>query len=238
MATIKHNGTFEELKAKFSSASGSWEDKGNEKRFISDGKGIATWWQSTKTITFSGQSPDKENLKTLFETSKDNGQQRISGGEALGTKIFIVHGHDTDSRDQLELVLRRLGLEPYILQNSDSKSQTIIEALENNLYTDSAFGIVLLTPDDYGYSKEAGEIGRNPRARQNVILEMGMLLAKLGRKRIAIVKKGALELPSDIDGLLRLEYNTNVKEVAQQLALRIQGAGIEIDSNKIPTAAA
>lgn len=236
MATIKHNGNFEELKAKFSSANGNWEDKGNEKRFISEGGGIIAWWESTKTISFTGKSPDKENLKYVFETGDDNNP--ATGKATLGTKIFIVHGHDTDSRDQLELVLRRLGLEPYILQNSDSKSQTIIEALENNIYTDSAFGIVLLTPDDYGYSKAKGEIERSPRARQNVILEMGMLLAKLGRKRMAIIKKGALELPSDIDGLLRLEYNTNVKEVAQQLAIRIQGAGIEIDPNKIPTAAA
>ena len=38
------------------------------------------------------------------------------------------------------------------------------------------------------------------RARQNVILELGMLLVRLGRKRVAILHKGSLELPSDITG--------------------------------------
>ena len=60
-------------------------------------------------------------------------------------KIFVVHGHDRDTRDDLELVLRRLGLEPFILQNADGGSKTIIEALEQNIYRDAAFGVVLLT---------------------------------------------------------------------------------------------
>jgi predicted nucleotide-binding protein with TIR-like domain len=35
-----------------------------------------------------------------------------------GKKIFVVHGHDREALDQLELVLRRFGLEPFILQNA------------------------------------------------------------------------------------------------------------------------
>ena len=30
--------------------------------------------------------------------------------------IFVVHGRDHEARDQLELILRRLGLAPYVLQ--------------------------------------------------------------------------------------------------------------------------
>jgi predicted nucleotide-binding protein len=149
------------------------------------------------------------------------------------TKIFVVHGHDHTALEQLELVLRRLNLDPYILQNNDGQSKTIIEALEQQIYREAAFGIVLMTPDDYGYPKAKGEEDRQPRARQNVVLEMGMVFASLGRDRMVILKKGALEIPSDIDGVLRLEFNDHVKEVGVRLATRMKNAGIEIDDSLI-----
>src|SRR5262245_4673931 len=39
-------------------------------------------------------------------------------------KIFIVYGHDTEAREQLELLLRRLKLEPVILANLVAEGQT------------------------------------------------------------------------------------------------------------------
>jgi predicted nucleotide-binding protein len=107
------------------------------------------------------------------------------------------------------------------------------EALEQQIYREAAFGIVLMTPDDYGYPKAKGEVDRQPRARQNVVLEMGMVFASLGRDRMVILKKRALEIPSDIDGVLRLEFNDHVKEVGVRLATRMKNAGIEIDDSLI-----
>lgn len=154
------------------------------------------------------------------------------------TKIFVVHGHDSAALEQLELVLRRLSLDPYILQNNDGGSKTIIEALEHQIYNEAAFGIVLMTPDDFGYAKAKTDEERQPRARQNVVLEMGMVFASLGRERMVILKKGALEIPSDIDGVLRLEFNDHVKEIAVRLATRMKSAGIEIDDALIHKAGA
>lgn len=153
-------------------------------------------------------------------------------------KIFIVHGHDREARDQLELILMRLGLQPFILQNADGGSRTIIEALEQNIYGEAAFGIVLLTPDDYGYPKSGTEADRQPRARQNAILEMGMVMASLSRSRMVILKKGALEMPSDAAGILYIEFNDHVREIVPKLAQRLQAAGFDIDPQKIAAASA
>jgi predicted nucleotide-binding protein len=81
---------------------------------------------------------------------------------------------DSDARDQLELALHRLGLQPFILMNSSGGGKTIIEALEGQIGRDftSDFGIVLMTPDDFGYAKKEGLDKAEPRARQNVILEV------------------------------------------------------------------
>ena len=89
-----------------------------------------------------------------------------------------------DGIDALKRLIEQ-SLEPVILDELPSKGQTIIEKLEG--YTeDIGFGVVLATPDDLGYRKDH-ENEKAYRARQNVVLELGMLLVKLGRPRVAIL---------------------------------------------------
>ena len=112
----------------------------------------------------------------------------------------MVHGHDTVAREQLELALHKLKLDPFVLANTGDGGLTIIEALEKEIGPRpgrTRFGIVLLTPDDMGYAKANGDGKAEPRARQNVVLEMGMLISALGRPNVAILKKGHIEIPSD-----------------------------------------
>jgi predicted nucleotide-binding protein len=142
---------------------------------------------------------------------------------AAGT-IFVVHGRDHDARDQLELVLRRLALAPFVLQVTGGGGDTLIEALERMIgkTAQSAFGIVLVTPDDLGYLKTEKPQDAKPRARQNVIMEMGMLLASLTRKRCAILTKGYVELPSNMGGVITIPFNDHVREAVPKLVQRLQ----------------
>jgi predicted nucleotide-binding protein len=56
-----------------------------------------------------------------------------------------------------------------------------------------------------------------------------MFLAKLGRKRVAILYKGDLELPSDINGLLYLPFKERIDEIKERIAAELQEAGFEIN---------
>jgi predicted nucleotide-binding protein len=129
-------------------------------------------------------------------------------------------------REQLELLLRRLRLEPVVLQNLPAAGETIIEKLESN--SEVRYACVLLTPDDEGH-KAGDTTNKRFRARQNVVLEMGMFLAKLGRKRVAILHKGDLELPSDIRGLLYIPFKERIDEIKERIAAELQEAGFEIN---------
>lgn len=100
-------------------------------------------------------------------------------------KVFVVYGHDGNARTQLEAMLRRWDLEPIIIDQLVSSGATIIEKLEEHT-NEVNFGIVLATPDDIGYAKN-NEDKKRYRARQNVVLELGMLLAKIGRSKVAIL---------------------------------------------------
>ncbi|WP_373781493.1 TIR domain-containing protein, partial [Glaesserella sp.] len=135
--------------------------------------------------------------------------------------------------------LHKLGIEPFVLQNTSGGGLTIIEALEKEIGqnpTDVMFGIVLLTPDDMGYVKNSKPENAEPRARQNVVLEMGMLLSSIGRRRVAILKKGHLEVPSDASGILYISFNEHVKETVPKLVERLNEAGFKMTTENVSRA--
>ena len=148
--------------------------------------------------------------------------------------IFIVYGHDLAARDQLELIIHRMGLEPIVLGNLAAAGDTIIEKLEKYLgeHGNVGFGCVLLTPDDEGYKAGKPEEKRY-RARQNVVLELGMVLARLGRRRVAILHKHSIELPSDISGLLYIPFTERVEEVKNRLFTELREAGYDPDPSAL-----
>lgn len=104
-------------------------------------------------------------------------------------KVFVVYGHDKTARNQLQRLLEELNLEPIFLDNQPIGGRTVIEQLMEYIPC-ANFGIVLMTPDDIGYPKNKQDRPQ-PRARQNVVLELGMLLMKFGRSRTAILLKEA-----------------------------------------------
>ncbi|WP_375652712.1 TIR domain-containing protein [Bartonella sp. MR110HLJHH] len=202
--------------------------------------GTINWFKSTGKLQVQGKENIKQKLtedlaKHLEETSTIPSSKTASNPS--NKKIFIVHGHDHIALEQLELILRRLGLELYILKNTGGNGLTLIEILEKEACNDSiGFGIVLFTPDDIGYARSDKEKKEQFRARQNVIFEMGMLTAALSRKNVAILKKQDLELPSDFGGLKYIPFNEHVKETLPDLCDRLCEAGYNLDAKKIATA--
>jgi len=145
-------------------------------------------------------------------------------------RVFVVYGHDTGSRDALELMLLRMNLKPVILSNMAPEGKTIIEALMAN--ANVKYAVILLTPDDEGHRANHPD-EKKARARQNVVLELGMFLTALGRERVAILHKGNLELPSDINGLIYIPFQNSVQEAKNKLAASLQKAGFYIDINSL-----
>ena len=179
------------------------------------------------------QGPDsdlKKQASDLFNQQTAYRPQSPKVTSSPPKRVFIVYGHDVRAREQLELILRRLKLDPVVLQNIPGGGDIIIEKLEK--LTNADFACVLLTPDDEGRKKEVtgneAETLR-PRARQNVVLETGMVLSRLGRNRVAILVKGDdIERPSDIDGLIYIPFSEHVEEALNSLAANLQQVGFHI----------
>lgn len=227
---------FEDLKLKIAShglaISDIKEIQHGQQIILSEGT-RANWYSSGKVVIQGKDSEEKNLLASVINDGKALAAATTvaqEGGAPAGAvkepKVFVVYGHDTEVRDQLELMLLRMNIKTVILGNMAPDGKTIIEALIAN--TDVPYAVVLLTPDDEGH--KAGEHEKKAfRARQNVVLEMGMFLSKLGRERVAILHKGNLELPSDINGLIYIPFEKTVQEVKNKLAASLQKAGFYID---------
>ncbi|ECB0591297.1 nucleotide-binding protein [Salmonella enterica subsp. enterica] len=143
-------------------------------------------------------------------------------------KVFIIHGHDGEAKEKTARFIEKLGLQAIILSEQANQGKTIIEKLEH--YTDVGFAIVLYTGDDAGNTEAEAGIGNlNARARQNVVFEHGLLMGRLGRHKVIPLVSGALELPSDIQGVVYINDRNWQLEVARE----IKAAGYDIDMNKV-----
>lgn len=130
--------------------------------------------------------------------------------EGAREQVFLVHGHDAKMAKLVAEFLESLGLEPVILSEREGKGDTIIEKLER--YSSVRYAIVILTPDDVGRSVSSHSKAM-PRARQNVIFELGYFVGKLGRSRVSALYDEAVELPSDFRGVeyIRLDLYSEWK---------------------------
>jgi predicted nucleotide-binding protein len=207
------------------------DDKGTQLR-LSSGAIVNVFDTGSYSVQGTNQAQarsaldDGESPASYSPSAASSMSESHSSHAPAPNRVFIVYGHDPNSRDGLELILRRLRLEPIVLQNLVGAGDTIIEKLENLTHSD--FACVLLTPDDEGCNIECRS-DLKPRARQNVVLEMGMVLSRLGRKRVAIlVKGGEIERPSDIDGLIYIPFQHQISEVKERLAAHLQTAGFDI----------
>ena len=218
------NMTFEEVKAKLENCSMvrivNIKDIQHGKCISLSNGGIVNCFNSGK---YNVQGKAQEAVKAILENATAG---------CVNRKIFVVYGHDDIARTQLEALLRRWDLEPIILDQQASSGQTIIEKLEEYI-ADVEYAIVLATPDDEGKAKT--ETNTKSRVRQNVVLELGMFLAKLGRERVAILLKEASEFerPSDIHGLIYIPFRDRVDEVSVNLIRELTRQGYKIDASRI-----
>jgi predicted nucleotide-binding protein len=185
--------------------------------------------------------PEEVALAILASKRKNKSVQKISERQEtimsekdklIQKKIFIVHGRDELAKTTVARFLENLKLEPIILHEQSSSSRTLIEKLE--AYSDVTFAVILLTPDDVGTFADNISVTDKKlkeklsfRARQNVILELGYFIGKLGRTKVCALYKGNIELPTDYSGIVYISMDDN-GAWKQILARELKNVGLEV----------
>ena len=165
----------------------------------------------------------REEDKGVVNSSDDGGrelpaserQQTPIGGREPN-RVFVVHGQNEAARRAVVTELEKLGLEAIVLHEQPNMGRHLLTKFidEADLVT---FAVVLMTDDDVG-SLKGGTLA--PRARQNVILELGYFLAHLRQSRVCALITPGLETPSDFDGIVYIRMDDGAtwkKELAREL---------------------
>lgn len=180
-------------------------------------------------------------LKNLIRTMQE--ELVLFGGTAITREtpsapnakdIFIVHGHDEAMKANVARTLEKLGLAPVILHEKPNQGRTIIEKFSD--YSEVGFAIVLLSPDDLGRLRSAPPDELRPRARQNVIFELGFFIGRLGRGRVLAlyVTTEDFELPSDYSGVLFVPFDSSGRWQFD-LVRELKAADYDVDANALLT---
>jgi predicted nucleotide-binding protein len=167
----------------------------------------------------------------LLEVGASVGQRNTVKEPSVNShrpKVFIVHGHDDGVKSAVARFVERLGLEAVILHEKASKGRTIITKFREESHG-AAFAVVIMTPDDLGRAETEAEL--QPRARQNVVFELGFFIGKLGPERVVALVKGNVRRPSDFDGVVYVALDAADWRV--KLGQEFKAAGIAVDWNKV-----
>lgn len=175
----------------------------------------------------------KERLELLPEPSATPGEvgdataRTPSKGDP---RIFVVHGHHEATREKVVRQLEKAGpYEVIVLHERASRGKTIIEKLEQHA-SRSDYAVVLLTGDDLG-SPSTDPKRLQPRARQNVVFELGYFIGALGRSHVTVLYEDGVELPSDYNGVVYISLADETWRF--KLLQELRDAGFEYDLNKL-----
>ncbi len=153
-------------------------------------------------------------------------------------EIFVSHGKDLKPLNELKEILTEVGLIPAVLSELPSGGKTVMEKLE--AYSNVGYAFVILTPDDLGGFVETGNKWSRPkrlrkflknaqtRTRQNVILEFGFFVGKLGRNRVTCLLKKPVEQPSDMQGIVYISFKESIHEIKDDILKELKAAGYKI----------
>jgi predicted nucleotide-binding protein len=145
------------------------------------------------------------------------------------TKIFLVHGRDHEARAGVARLLMRgcPDAEVVVLDERPGAARTLIEKYERAA-DGSDIAVVLMTADDVGGLAPGSDL--RPRARQNVVFELGFFVAKLERDRIVVLCEAAVDhdLPTDIKGMQWLMYDED-GAWREGLLRELAGMGVGVD---------
>ena len=166
----------------------------------------------------------------------DEAEQSVYSREAVADrsdhKVFLAHGRDRGARETVARFLENLGLEPVVLAEIPGMGRTIIEKFE--AHSRVRFAIVLLTPDDVG-PLQGFDRGARPRARQNVIFELGFFVGRLGRGAVCALTAGEVEIPSDYAGVEYIDFDDG-DGWKGKLGRELEMAGLPVDGKTARTA--
>lgn len=146
---------------------------------------------------------------------------------AVDAPIFLVHGRDLQRREIVRRFLETVTDRAIVvLAEQPNRGQDLLGKLLSHAQQ-AGFAVVLLTADDLG-DLEGDEL--KPRARQNVVFELGLFVGLLGRDKVAALNDPRIEIPTDFSGVAYIPIKGDSWQI--ELARELKAAGISVSLDR------
>lgn len=149
-------------------------------------------------------------------------------------QVLLAHGRDERWKQAVAHLLEQAGEhEIRIVKQRSDDGGRLADALDEEAPT-SRYAVVLLTADDVGGPRL--ESDREPffstRAHQEVVFQMGFLVAALSPGRVCVLYEDGVELPYDLEGVCHVRLDL-AGTWQPKLLLHLRRAGFDYDMNKL-----
>jgi predicted nucleotide-binding protein len=152
-------------------------------------------------------------------------------------EVYLAHGRDEKWRQAVEHLLEQAGEHEIKIVNRRANERTrLAEELREDA-PGSHYAVVLLTADDVGGARLESDTEPyfSTRAHQEVVFEMGFLVAALTPGRVCVLYEDGVELPCDLDGVSHVRLDL-AGTWQPKLLLHLRRAGFDYDMNKLAAA--
>lgn len=161
-----------------------------------------------------------DRLETRIQMFSSKQKQRYLC--TTGHKIFVIHGHDEAKwRELRDLLGDRLGVKTVVLEEEPGAGEVLIRKFEE-FADDCCYAFALLTPDDF-VEKEGKSYFQ---ARPNVLFELGWFYGHFGHDHVCIIKKANTVMPSDLAGILSINFRDQISEGFLQIEDELKRVGV------------
>jgi predicted nucleotide-binding protein len=137
------------------------------------------------------------DLDYIFEV-KAGSQSPLASATGTPQRIFVSHGSAPDWREVQLFIERDVELETLELAQQPNRGRTVLQKLAEES-GQCSFAVIVMTGDD-AVPDDA------PRARENVIHEIGYFQGRYGLDRVALLYEEGTNIPSNIHGLVYIAF--------------------------------
>jgi predicted nucleotide-binding protein len=189
---------------------------------------------------FMCEGPSKANVpvsKTIFIVHGKDDTSRLELArmlEKMNFKVIILSEQADRGRtliEKLEDESLQAGYAFVLLTPDDTVVSGRLSEKLNSLAGEDineGFKIEGMSLESVRVSREDAFSSVTKHARQNVILELGYFVGKIGRNRVCCLYKGNLELPSDIHGVVYKKFEKSIDECYKSIIEELKAAGYDI----------
>jgi predicted nucleotide-binding protein len=156
------------------------------------------------SVTSATENTDEEN-EEFIESSIPKVPKESENNDLPSTiktsRVFISHGKQREIASQIKELLAFGQFEPVISVERESTAIPVPEKVFEDMRSCSA-GVIHVSTESEVIDKDGNKV---KKINENVLIEIGAAMALYGKRIVILVEKG-LNLPSNLQGLYRCEY--------------------------------